>query len=148
MLQAHQAWSDLEKLNDAERLRYLRRILSNRVIDEVRRSSATRRGGNLDRSLQASFDDSSEQLDAALVAMQPGPSEAVEQSEQLMRVAAALAELSADQQSAIELHCLEGLTIAETAQSMSKTEPAVAGLVRRGLKTLRQTLNPVDEQSA
>ena len=37
-------------------------------------------------------------------------------------------------------HHLEGLSLADTAEQMGKTRPAVAGLLQRGLKKLREKL--------
>jgi DNA-directed RNA polymerase specialized sigma24 family protein len=35
---------------------------------------------------------------------------------------------------------LHGLSLAEIAEAMGKTPPAVAGLIRRGISTLRESL--------
>ena len=43
----------------------------------------------------------------------------------------------------MEMHYLQGCTVAEVAEHLSKTERSVAGLVRRGLQTLRQLLADV-----
>jgi DNA-directed RNA polymerase specialized sigma24 family protein len=40
----------------------------------------------------------------------------------------------------IELHHLRGQTLAEVAAALGTTRPAVAGLLHRGLKKLRQLL--------
>jgi RNA polymerase sigma-70 factor, ECF subfamily len=63
--------------------------------------------------------------------------------EYLVRLASALAELPADQRKAVELHHLKGWPLAEVAERMGQTKPAVMGLVFRGLKKLRELL---DEQ--
>ena len=52
----------------------------------------------------------------------------------------ALAQLPEDQCQAVVLKHLQGLAVAEVAQQMGRSEAAVAGLLRRGLKGLRELL--------
>ena len=57
------------------------------------------------------------------------------------RLGEALARLPEDQRLAVELHHLEGRTLAETAEIMGRTRSAVASLVFRGLRNLRRMLD-------
>ena len=68
------------------------------------------------------------------------PSEQVLRQEQLVQLSAALAQLPEDQRQAVEIHYLQGGTVAEVAEQMGRTERSVAGPVRRGLQTLRGLL--------
>jgi RNA polymerase sigma-70 factor, ECF subfamily len=52
-------------------------------------------------------------------------------------LAHALEGLPMAQRQALELHYLQGLPLAEVAQRMQRTKPAVAGLLQRGLAALR-----------
>jgi RNA polymerase sigma-70 factor (ECF subfamily) len=60
--------------------------------------------------------------------------------EQLQQLADALARLPTDQRRAIELHHLEGHSVKEVAVYLHKSRGAVAGMLGRGLKTLRLLL--------
>ena len=57
-------------------------------------------------------------------------------------MAESLSMLPEPQRRAIELHHLEGKPLAEIADLLGSTKGAVAGLLHRGLKTLRTLLKP------
>ena len=57
-----------------------------------------------------------------------------------MRLAGALAQLPENQRRAIELHHLKRLSLNELARELGRSEASVAGLLRRGLKSLRGQL--------
>ena len=71
------------------------------------------------------------------MADQTSPSGRVEKQERLVRLADALAALPEDQRTAIELKHLQGLPLIEVAQQMNRSVPAVAGLLQRAMKALR-----------
>jgi RNA polymerase sigma-70 factor (ECF subfamily) len=60
--------------------------------------------------------------------------------EQLLALADALARLPADQRQALELHHLQNRPLAEVARDMNRSKGAVAALLFRGLKKLREVL--------
>jgi RNA polymerase sigma-70 factor (ECF subfamily) len=68
------------------------------------------------------------------------PSQHLLKNERLRRLAKALDDLPEDQRTAIELHHLAECSLAEAAAGMNRTPTSVAGLLRRGLKTLRNNL--------
>jgi RNA polymerase sigma-70 factor (ECF subfamily) len=55
-------------------------------------------------------------------------------------LAGALLHLPDDQRRAVELHHLQGLSLAEVGRHLGRSREAVAGLVFRGLKSLRSLL--------
>lgn len=57
-----------------------------------------------------------------------------------MRLAEAVKQLPDAQRRAVELHHLEGRSLAEIADALGTTKPAIAGLLHRGLKALRARL--------
>ena len=68
------------------------------------------------------------------------PSQRAATNEQLFRLPEALEALPGAQREAIVLHHLQGLKLAETAEVLGRTESAVGGLLRRGLKRLHELL--------
>jgi RNA polymerase sigma-70 factor (ECF subfamily) len=59
----------------------------------------------------------------------------------VLRLAQALGRLPEDQRRAVELHHLKGCPVAEVAQQLGRGTRAIAGLLLRGMKRLRQLLN-------
>jgi RNA polymerase sigma-70 factor (ECF subfamily) len=140
LLQAHQGLAQFRGHTEAELMAWLRRILANVMAGAVRRFRAEARDLVKERSLQAALDDSSWQMERWLAAVQPSPSERAVDGEQLVRLAEALAQLPDDQRQAVELHHLKNCPVAEVAERMGRSKPAVAGLLFRGLKKLRTLL--------
>jgi RNA polymerase sigma-70 factor (ECF subfamily) len=138
LVKAHQHRDQFRGQTAAEQAGWLRRILVNTLVDAARKF-----GRELDRErpLEQQVNDSSARLEAWLAADQSTPSEAAVRQEQLLRVARALARLPDDQRTAIELHHLRDQPVADIAVSMDRTEASVAGLLRRGLKRLRELLD-------
>ncbi len=70
------------------------------------------------------------------------PSGGAEKAERAARLRDALADLPGDQGEALRLRYLEGLSVAETAGRLGKSEGAVKMLVSRGLAILAEGLGP------
>jgi RNA polymerase sigma factor (sigma-70 family) len=93
-----------------------------------------------ERSLEAALDESSARIEFWLQAVQSSPSQKAQRMEDLLRLAKALVELPEGQREAVVLHCWQGKTLAQVASQLGRTSPAVAGLLQRGLKSLRTLL--------
>jgi RNA polymerase sigma-70 factor, ECF subfamily len=147
ILQAHEAKGQFRGTTEAEKLAWLRAILANVLAAAARRFEARARDVGRERSLAADLDLSSSRLERLLVADQTSPSQQAVRCEELLRLAAALARLPEDQRRVVELHHLQGLPVAEVAEQMGRTRPAVVGLLFRGLKKLRELLRePEDDR--
>jgi RNA polymerase sigma-70 factor (ECF subfamily) len=136
LIKAHQKMDQFRGQNEAELAAWLRRILANTLIDALRKNQ---RQAAVLKTLEAELDQSSARLEAWL-AQQSSPSELIIRQEQLFRLAEALAALPEDQRTAVELHYLREAPLAEIAAAMQRSEPSVAGLLRRGLEKLRGLL--------
>lgn len=140
LLEAHQALDRSTDRNLAVRAAWLRQILANNLRDEVRKLHTAARDVERECSLEAALDVSSERLGSWLAAKQSSPSQQVIRQEELLDLAVALARLPADQRQAVELHHLKGCPLAEIAGQMGRSKGAVAQLLFRGLKRLRELL--------
>jgi RNA polymerase sigma-70 factor, ECF subfamily len=145
LLHAHEKEHQFRGQSEAEQVAWLRAILANQMAETSRRYGRQRRDIEREQVLSLALDQSSARLAAWLVADGSSPSQHVMRQEQLLALADALAELPAEQRQAVELHHLQGFSLAETAASMKKTKEAVAGLLFRAIKNLRHQLANAEE---
>jgi RNA polymerase sigma-70 factor (ECF subfamily) len=138
LVKAHQHRDQFRGGSEAEWAAWLRRILANTLNDALRKYQ---REVRLEHAGLNGAEESSARLEAWLEADQSSPSQHVVRQEQLLRLAAALAQLPPDQRTAVELHHLKDLSVSDIAQQMGRTEPSVTGLLRRGLQKLRELLH-------
>jgi RNA polymerase sigma-70 factor (ECF subfamily) len=138
LLEAHQSLRSFRGTSDREKAAWLRQILARNLADELRKFRRGKRDVRLEESLQAVLNESTVRLERWLANEDGTPSEYAIANEQLLTLAAALMKLPEDQRRAVELHHLQGHPAAAIAQRLGRTEVAVAGLLRRGLKRLRE----------
>jgi RNA polymerase sigma-70 factor (ECF subfamily) len=139
-LQAHAHRGQFQGHSEGEWLAWLRAILANVLAAAGRRFGTESRDLGREHSLEAELELSSSRLECLLAADQSSPSERAARGEELLRLAGAMACLPPDERAVVELHHLKGLPVAEVADLVGRTRPAVAGLLFRGLKRLRQLL--------
>jgi RNA polymerase sigma-70 factor (ECF subfamily) len=140
LLEAHEKLGDFKGETAAAFAGWLRAILARNLLDVRRARGRQRRDPRRERSIEAALEESSARLGFYLAQEDPSPSDQVATAEQLNRLADALERLPPDQADAVTLHHLRNLSLEETAGQMGRTKAAVAGLLRRGLKQLRQVL--------
>jgi RNA polymerase sigma-70 factor (ECF subfamily) len=148
MLQAHQGRAQFRGTTEAEWLAWLRAVLASALAAAARRFDAQARELGRERSLEIELERSSSRLECLLAADQSSPSERAVRGEEVLRLAFALARLPEDQRRVVELHHLKGLPVAEVAEQVGRTRPAVVGLLFRGLKKLRALLREQGEAEA
>ncbi len=141
LLVAHAKKDQFRGDTDAERAAWLRKILTCNLADALRHQHRAKRDVSRQRSLEAEIDGSFCRMESWLAASQSSPSQQVAKKEELLRLADALTELPDAQREAVILRHLQGLSLPEVAHELGRTEPAVAGLVYRGLNRLHDLLD-------
>ncbi len=139
LLRAYEKWDQFRGTSEAELAAWLRTILASRLANALRKLG--RRHADLERSIEQSLSDSSLRLGMCLAADQSSPSQHVAKVDELQRLAGGLAGLPEDQRVVLELKHLQGLSVPAIARQLGRTTASVAGLLRRGLQTLRETLD-------
>jgi RNA polymerase sigma-70 factor (ECF subfamily) len=145
LLEAYQALGRLADRGEEVKAAWLRQILANNLRDEVRKFATAARDAGRERSLEAAVAESSSRIEGWLAADQSSPSERAARGEELRALAGALGRLAEDQRQAVELHHLHGLPLAEIAERMGRSKGAVAALLFRGLRKLREILGTTSE---
>jgi RNA polymerase sigma-70 factor (ECF subfamily) len=141
LLEAYRSAHKLEGRSDAEKAAWLRQALAHQMAHAVRDLGRDKRNIAREQSLEAALAESSAQLEKWLAAEQSSPSERAEQQELSIRLAGELEALPEAQREALVLHYWQGMTLPAIAQHWGRSPAAVAGLMQRGLKTLRQKMN-------
>jgi RNA polymerase sigma-70 factor (ECF subfamily) len=140
LLEAHQHRATWEPLPEKRRTAWLRQVFANNLRDEIRKFRAQSRDIERERPLDRSIEDSASRVDDWLAGETSSPSEKAMRREDGLRLADALEQLPEDQRTAIELHHLQGMPLADLADQLNRTKPAVAMLIYRGLKKMRQLM--------
>lgn len=120
---------------------WLRRLLAHNLADELRKLRAEKRDIDRERSLEANLTATSLRLGEMLAARQSTPSARLTREEKALQVAAALESLPKAQREALILQHWHGWTLAQIAGHLHRTPAAVAGLLKRGLRQLREILD-------
>ncbi len=141
LLQAHEHLGQFRGRSDAELAAWLRQILANHLAKLIRDFGRAKRDVAAERSLEAELGASSVRLGDWLAAGESSPSARAVRDEDAVRLAAALAELPEPQREALALQHWQGLSLAEIGERLDRTPAAVAGLIKRGVRRLRELLD-------
>ena len=137
-LDIHRDIDGFRGAHEAEWIGWVRRILENNVNQVIRRHIQAQK-----RTVrkEAIVDESSKAhriRNAGPISNESSPSQRVMKGEQAVRLATLLGKLPKDQREALRLRYLEGKTLQQIADRFERSEMAVAGLLKRGLRNLRE----------
>ena len=119
---------------------WVRKILLHNLLDAVRRVHRRKRDVGQQVSLDGVIEESTSRLEWQIAATIHSPSEIAMKNEATLALAVALELLEPAQRDAVELHHLQGRSLSESAALLGKTESAVAALLHRGLKKLKELM--------
>lgn len=139
MLEAHQH-DATATINDEQKLPWLRRVFLNNLLDALRTRCAKRRDIRRERPLNDPVRESASRLETYLEAAESSPSAKAIRHERAELLLDAISRLPDDQRTAIEMHHLQELPLKEIAAKLNRDKGAVAALIYRGVKRLRNTM--------
>jgi RNA polymerase sigma-70 factor (ECF subfamily) len=141
LLEAHRKQDQYEGSREPRQIAgWLRRLLSCNLADALRTHYRQQRDVRRELDVQRTLDESSLGLDHLLLAEDTTPSQRLDRNFRALKVARALEQLPDNQKSAILLRYFQHASLEEIALSLETTKPATAGLLKRGLATLREQL--------
>jgi RNA polymerase sigma-70 factor (ECF subfamily) len=140
LLEAARAGPESETQEPEQFAAWLRRILANNLTDEIRKLKTGKRDWRRERSLAGAIEDSSKQIQAWLIDAQSSPSAGAQRHERALELTAALAKLPGAQREALEMRYFQELSLAQIARQLDRSQAAVAGLLKRALRHLRDEL--------
>jgi RNA polymerase sigma-70 factor (ECF subfamily) len=146
LLRAVRGLDALHRHDEAAVIAWLQEVVRNVFIDTIRRQAAAKRDPHREQ-LALHADESDTPLGAYLTASQPGPSTLAARREELLRLAAAVEQLPEAERDAVIAHFMLELPLAEVAVRIGRTERAVAGLLFRGKRRLRNLFAKQEEHS-
>jgi len=140
MLQAVQAFDQFRGRTEEELMAWLRQILARHLCHVDRDLHRDKRDIRREHSMEQQLAASSMRIRNLLAGDGATPSQNVMLGEHVMRLSDAIDRLPESQGEAIRLHYIEGLKLSEVAEQLGKTSGSIAGLMHRGMKTLRTQL--------
>ena len=140
MLQAVQGLEGFRGATEAEFRAWLRQILARHLCHLDRDLHRDKRDIRREQSMEQKLAQSSMRLEGLLAGNGPTASQQFAIGENVLQIAGAINRLPDAQAEAVRLHYLEDMKLSEVAQRMGKSTGAIAGLLHRGMKTLRKQL--------
>jgi RNA polymerase sigma-70 factor (ECF subfamily) len=134
-----EAYRDRDRIprDELGRKRWLRKMFVNNLLDEIKKIRRRPVKVSLEQLLKDA-EESSCRLQGWLEAEDTPPGKRVAKQEEALRLLDALAKLDPRRRDALILQKYHGWTLAQIAKHLDCTSGAVAGLLRRGLKELRE----------
>jgi RNA polymerase sigma-70 factor (ECF subfamily) len=139
-LAAHRGFGQFLGRSEAELAVWLRRVLENQIVMVVREhTKLQKRAIRRERALDVAPGDRSGPSPELATAL-TSPSQRAIRREDVQRLAMELSALPEDQREAVRLRHLEGCPLAEIARRLGRSEQATAGLIKRGIRALREKM--------
>jgi RNA polymerase sigma-70 factor (ECF subfamily) len=140
LLQAHQDLDAFRGTTEGELRAWLKTILTHTLINLAKKYRAQKRDFRIERSIDQQMQESAIRIVGELAADQTSPSEHVLRQERAEQLADAMSMLLEDEYTAVMLKHVHDWKVAEIAEHLGRTPEGIAGLLRRGLKKLRQIM--------
>jgi len=145
LLEAHRKRHQFQGGNEPRQLAgWLRQLLSCNLIDALRTQRRDQRDVRREQTIQFNLEESAIGLEQMLVADDTSPSQKFENRFRAMQIAQAIEELPEQQRDAILLRYFQKSSLQDIAEQMQKSTSAAAGLLKRGLASLRDRLQKDD----
>ncbi|PAY19473.1 hypothetical protein CKO51_11475 [Rhodopirellula sp. SM50] len=144
LLRAYQDLDGFRGSSEVELRAWLKTILTHTLINLVNKYQAQKRDIRLERSIDQQLHESALRIIGELPAKQTSPSQHLIRQERAEQLAEAMGSLLEAECTAVMLKHVHGWKVSDIAVHLGRSPEAVAGLLRRGLKKLRNKLNTAE----
>ena len=145
-LDAYRGFGEFQGSSKIEFAAWLNRILENNVAETIRNHTAVQKRALSREQVLDPGEDSRAGVAEDPQSTGASPSQVAIDSEQTEQITTYLETLPEDQQLAVRLRYLDGWSLDEIAAELDRSIVATAGLIKRGLQSLRQRMRqPRDE---
>lgn len=145
-----QAWNSLPRFRgstEIEKMAWLRRILVNTIARSIRDHTREKRDIGREVTIRSAIESSCVRVELLARDYADSPPAAAIRAEQIFQLCNAVNELPTAQREAVQLHHWCGLSVSEISDRTGRSHTAVAGLLKRGLRTLREQLRSADPET-
>lgn len=140
LVQAYLGIDGFRGSTEAELRAWLKTILTHTLINLSKKYRTRKRDVLLERSIDQQLQESAIRIVGEPVDDQTSPSHAMIRQERAEQLAHAMSDLLEDEYRAVMLKHVHNWKVAEIAVHLERSPDAVAGLLRRGLKKLRKSM--------
>jgi RNA polymerase sigma-70 factor (ECF subfamily) len=140
LFQAHKDLSSFRGTSEGELRAWLKKIMTNTLINVAKKHTRQKRNAFLEISIDQQLQESAIRIVGELPADQTSPSQQMIRQERAEQLADAMSYLLKDEYTAVLLKHVHDWKVAEIAEHLGRSPEAVAGLLRRGLKKLRKSM--------
>ncbi|MDV6029250.1 MAG: sigma-70 family RNA polymerase sigma factor [Phycisphaera sp. RhM] len=144
LLRAYQDLDGFRGTSEVELRAWLKTILTHTLINLAKKYQAQKRDIRLERSIDQQLQESALRIIGEPPAEQTSPSQHLIRQERAEQLADAMGSLLEAECTAVMLKHVHGWKVSDIAVHLGRSPEAVAGLLRRGLKKLRNKLNAVE----
>jgi RNA polymerase sigma-70 factor (ECF subfamily) len=144
LLQAHRDRQTLRGRSEGQRRAWLKAILTHTLINLAKKYQAKKRDVRIERSIDQQMQESAIRIVGELSADQTSPSQHLMRQERAEQIADAMSQLREEERQAVLLKHVHDWKVAEIAQHLGRSPEGAAGLLRRGLKKLRQSMQEAE----
>lgn len=146
LLEAHRKRDQFRGTSEAELAAWLRTLLRYTLADMRRGLGRDKRNPGRQRSLEEILEHSSALLEGWLTDGKSSPGQRAERNELIHRMLDALETLTEDEHEALVLRYFGERSLSEIGEQLGRSRDAIAGLLKRGLRRLRELLQEPESE--
>lgn len=141
LLEAHQDMGAVASAEISVQLSWLSRTFARNLADEIKKYRTAKRDAYRERSLEQSISDSSTRMLNWLASRSESGQQNLDAQERSLVLAGLITQLPESQRTALILRYWHHMPVLAVSQHMNRSPEAVAGLLKRALRSLKEQMS-------